>query len=105
MTPIGVTVREDGDGYSAFLIGEGGQLQRLSPTWQREVKEDQLREFDVPLREKGKTGKVKRMVPVVVGTKLVCGESLPIASERAIKALRLIATGRVDAIKLPKEAA
>ncbi len=108
MKPIGVTVKRDGEGgnrFSAFLVLDGGKLQRISPSWRREVREDRLQEFKVPLKEKGKTGLAKRLVAVVVGTKTVVGEPLQVATQRAERALRLLAMGREAEIVIPKGSA
>lgn len=92
-TIIGVTVAKDGEGFSAFVIDKKGKLHRLSPSWLRDVKEDQLQSFKVKQVERGKFTEVKRLTPVTVGKRIVTGETLPLATARAFQALKRIAVG------------
>jgi len=95
-----VTVLPDGEGHSAFLVRDG-EMVRLSPTWLR----DTFTEYATPLPvgPKGKGGKVLRMVPHKTGQRVKCGESRWAATNRAVQALKLIALGRGDEIRIPKE--
>ncbi len=99
---IGVTVQRDMDGHSAFGIDETGALHRLSPSWVRDVKADKLHTFEVRLKEKGRVAKVQRLAPTKTGERVVTGESLALATSRALKALKLLAIGKtvdVPAVK------
>ena len=98
---IAVTVRPDGTGYGAFGLDDAGKMHRLSPTWLRDEMVDQLKTFTVPTAEQGRMAKVQRLTPVKIGTKLVVGESLTTATQRAVMALKLIAKG--ERVVVPKE--
>lgn len=101
-TPIGVTVKRDGEGYSAFLVNEDASLTRISPTWLRDTFIEKPTELKVPLPEKGRFGKVTRMVPHKTGQRVKLGESRAAATNRAVYALKCIALGKVDDIEIPK---
>lgn len=97
MTLIGVAVKREGLGHSAFGIDEHGGLHRLSPSWLRDTTEERLTTFEINLKEKGKKAKIQRMARHTTGKHVVVGESLPIATQRAVKALKMLAMGqRVD---------
>lgn len=98
-----VTVDRDGEGHSAFLVDENGKRQRLSPSWVRETFVDVQKMVPVALPEKGRFGKQLRMVPEKSGERLQFGESMPLATSRAVKALKLIAAGKPEDIKIPVE--
>lgn len=91
---VAIGVHKEGSGYSAFGYEANGKKHRLSPTWVRDVMEDRLQEFDAPMKNEPKrTVRVRRMAPLVTGKKLVTGESLVVATERAKRALEGLAIG------------
>ena len=93
-------MQKDGEGYSAFLVAEGGALVRLSPTWLRDTFTEKPTELKVALPDKRFT-KVLRMVPHKTGQRVKCGESRWAATNRAVQALKLIALGKAEDIKIP----
>lgn len=101
MVVVAVSVAPDGQGHSAFGHDETGKRHRLSPTWIRDVHEDRLQTFEVPSNRPGVKAKIDRMAPFKVGRKLVTGETLYTATERAVRALKLLAKGLP--IEVPKE--
>lgn len=101
---VSVTVAKDGTGFSAFGFDEKHERIRLSPSWLRETFEEVLQEFEVPSQnDKKKTVKIKRIAPRKTGHKVVYGESLVTATERAKKALEAIAVGKQPKIPPTKE--
>ena len=100
-TIIAVAVRRDGEKYGAWGVDAKGTWHRLSPSWLRDVHEDQLKTFVVPTQEQGRSAKIQRLTPVKIGTKVVTGESLVTATQRAVLALKLLARG--EPVVVPKE--
>ncbi len=98
---IAVAVKPDGERYGAFGLDDKGKWHRLSPSWLRDVHEDQLKTFVVPTAEQGRMAKVSRLTPVKIGTKVVVGEQLASATQRAVLALKLLAKG--EKVIVPEE--
>ncbi len=90
---VAVAVKPDGERYGAFGLDDKGKWHRLSPSWLRDVHEDQLKTFVVPTAEQGRMAKVSRLTPVKIGTRVVVGEQLTTATERAVAALKVLAKG------------
>ena len=104
MTIISIGVHRDGSGHSAYGYERDGTEHRLSPSWVRETFVETLQEFEVPVKGNLKqTTRVKAMKPKLTGHKLVTGESLTSATERAKKALEGLAVGRQPKIPATKE--
>lgn len=98
---VAVAVKPDAEKFGAFGLDDKGKWHRLSPSWVRDVCEDQLKTFTVPTAEQGRMAKVTRLTPVKIGTKLVVGESLVSATQRAVLALKLLARG--EPVVVPRE--
>lgn len=81
-------VEKDGDGWSAFARDEKGKDWRMSPTWVRDVFADEVKQVPVPVKEKGQTGLVTRLVSKVVGKRIQIGESRELATDRAIRLMK-----------------
>ncbi len=98
---VAVAVKRDGEKFGAWGVDAKGKWHRLSPSWRRDVMEDQLKTFTVPTQEQGRMAKVQRLTPVKIGTKIVVGETLVTATQRAVLALKLIARG--ESVTVPEE--
>ncbi len=104
-TIIAVAVKKEPDkGYGAFGLDDKGGWHRLSPSWLRDVHEDQLKTFVVPTQEQGRMAKIQRLTPVKIGTKVVVGEQLATATQRAVLALKLLARGERVPVPVEKTA-
>ncbi len=103
-TLISVGVRKDGDGWGAFGYEANGTPHRLSPTWLRETFVEAVQEFQAPMRNEPKRMvTIKAMKPLKTGHKLKIGEPLATATERAKRALEVLATGKQPKIPEAKQ--
>ncbi len=101
---VAIAVKHDADRHGAFGLDDKGKWHRLSPSWLRDVHEDQLKTFVVPTAEQGRMAKVQRLTAVKIGTKVVVGESLEAATKRAVLALKLLARGEHVPVPVEKSA-
>ncbi len=101
---VSVGVRKDGDGWGAFGYEADGTAHRLSPTWIRETFIEAVQEFQAPMKNDAKRMvTVKAQKPLKTGHRLKVGEPLVTATERARRALELLATGKQPKIPPAKE--